>query len=149
MAFPTYASLSRARFAIKSYSVEVSTFFLFFEKQNLSPITHFRLASGNRKCASIHFFFFTLKLTQNQLDFIQKIVVLFCCFSTFLFLKKHGYPANRRSLADDAKFETIKNKEAKRNWIAELRQCSHDYEMSEDEVLVLLPQQFNISILII
>lgn len=43
----------------------------------------------------------------------------------------------RRSLVDDAKFETLKNKEARLNWLQELRQNSEDNEISEEEVFIV------------
>ena len=42
----------------------------------------------------------------------------------------------RRSLVDDAKFETLKNKEARLSWLQELRQNSEDNEISEEEVFI-------------
>ena len=35
---------------------------------------------------------------------------------------------------DDAKFETVKNREAKLSWLMEQRQSSHDLTLSEEEV---------------
>ncbi|RWS05517.1 tyrosine 3-monooxygenase-like protein, partial [Dinothrombium tinctorium] len=49
----------------------------------------------------------------------------------------HGYPSRRRSLVGDAKFETIKNREAKLNWLQEQRNSSQDEDLSEQEVLVV------------
>ncbi|CAG2115510.1 unnamed protein product, partial [Medioppia subpectinata] len=49
----------------------------------------------------------------------------------------HGYPSRRRSLVGDAKFETVKNREAKLNWLQESRDISEDNELSEEEVLVV------------
>lgn len=51
-------------------------------------------------------------------------------------LLQHGYPSRRRSLVGDAKFETVKNKEAKLSWLEEYRSLSQDNELSEDEVKV-------------
>ncbi|GFS75076.1 hypothetical protein TNCV_1397101 [Trichonephila clavipes] len=45
----------------------------------------------------------------------------------------HGYPSRRRSLVGDAKFETVKNKEAKETWILEQRKKTEDEELSEEE----------------
>ena len=50
------------------------------------------------------------------------------------YLLKHGYPSRRRSLVDDAKFETVKNREAKLSWLLESRQSSQDLTLSEEEV---------------
>ncbi|KAH7644211.1 hypothetical protein DERF_014635 [Dermatophagoides farinae] len=49
---------------------------------------------------------------------------------------EHGYPSRRRSLVDDAKFETQKNREAVRSWIEESRSASQDFDLSEEEVIV-------------
>ncbi|CAG2163606.1 unnamed protein product, partial [Oppiella nova] len=49
----------------------------------------------------------------------------------------HGYPSRRRSLVGDAKFETVKNREAKLNWLQESRDISEDNELSEEEVIVV------------
>lgn len=49
-------------------------------------------------------------------------------------LIQHGYPSRRRSLVDDAKFETVKNREAKLSWLLESRQSSQDLTLSEEEV---------------
>lgn len=38
---------------------------------------------------------------------------------------------------DDAKFETLKNREAKLSWLQELRQNSEDNEISEEEVFIV------------
>ncbi|GFS43223.1 tyrosine 3-monooxygenase [Trichonephila inaurata madagascariensis] len=46
---------------------------------------------------------------------------------------EHGYPSRRRSLVGDAKFETVKNKEAKETWILEQRKKTEDEELSEEE----------------
>lgn len=37
-------------------------------------------------------------------------------------------------MVGDAKFETVKNKEAKESWIQEQRKKSEDEELSEEEV---------------
>ncbi|KFM74226.1 Tyrosine 3-monooxygenase, partial [Stegodyphus mimosarum] len=66
---------------------------------------------------------------------------------------EHGYPSRRRSLVGDAKFETVKNKEAKESWILEARKKSEDEDLSEEEVFLvsdipeeplLSPQQVNL-----
>ncbi|XP_022245144.1 tyrosine 3-monooxygenase-like [Limulus polyphemus] len=66
---------------------------------------------------------------------------------------EHGYPARRRSLVDDAKFETLKNKEAKQTWLQEQRSVSQDEDLSEEEVFLVtecpdeeanVPKQTNI-----
>ena len=51
-------------------------------------------------------------------------------------LIQHGYPSRRRSLVDDAKFETVKNREAKLSWLLESKQSSQDLCLSEDEVWI-------------
>ncbi|GFS51481.1 tyrosine 3-monooxygenase [Nephila pilipes] len=65
----------------------------------------------------------------------------------------HGYPSRRRSLVGDAKFETVKNKEAKETWILEQRKKTEDEELSEEEVFLVSdipdeplpsPQQVNL-----
>lgn len=58
-------------------------------------------------------------------------LTLFC-----VFIHQHGYPSNRRSLVGDAKFETVINKQAKLNWLQESRSISHDFDLSEEEVLI-------------
>ncbi|XP_067123545.1 tyrosine 3-monooxygenase [Centruroides vittatus] len=50
---------------------------------------------------------------------------------------EHGYPSRRRSLVDDAKFETQKLKEAKQNWLKEHKNLSEDKELSEEEVFLV------------
>ncbi|KAG8183468.1 hypothetical protein JTE90_002850 [Oedothorax gibbosus] len=50
---------------------------------------------------------------------------------------EHGYPSRRRSLVGDAKFETVKNKEAKESWISELRKKKSDEDLSEEEVFLV------------
>nr|XP_042906248.1 tyrosine 3-monooxygenase-like isoform X2 [Parasteatoda tepidariorum] len=61
---------------------------------------------------------------------------------------KHGYPSRRRSLVGDAKFETVKNKEAKESWILEQRKKSEDEKLSEEEAYLVseeaAPQQVNL-----
>ena len=57
-------------------------------------------------------------------------------FPLIIFAAQHGYPSRRRSLVDDAKFETVKNREAKLSWLLESRQSSQDLTLSEEEVLV-------------
>lgn len=47
---------------------------------------------------------------------------------------QEGYPGRRRSLVGDAKFEAVKNREAKLQWLKEGRQASQDHTISEDEV---------------
>ncbi|KAH9406020.1 hypothetical protein TYRP_014318 [Tyrophagus putrescentiae] len=49
----------------------------------------------------------------------------------------HGYPNRRRSLVGDAKFETVKNREAKLSWLQESRSSSQDFDLSEEEVIVV------------
>ena len=41
-----------------------------------------------------------------------------CCFPPF----QNGYPARRRSLVDDAKFETSVNRESRQEWLSHIRQ---------------------------
>lgn len=49
--------------------------------------------------------------------------------------RQHGYPSRRRSLVDDAKFETVKNREAKLSWLLEQQRDSEDHNISEEEVI--------------
>ncbi|XP_053212477.1 tyrosine 3-monooxygenase-like [Panonychus citri] len=58
-------------------------------------------------------------------------------FSIKSYSVEHGYPSRRRSLVDDAKFETKKNSEARLSWLQEQRQNSQDTDLSEEEVLVV------------
>ncbi|XP_074604948.1 tyrosine hydroxylase ple [Brevipalpus obovatus] len=58
-------------------------------------------------------------------------------FSIKSYSVEHGYPSRRRSLVDDAKFETQKNREARLSWLQEQRQSSQDQELSEEEVLIV------------
>lgn len=48
--------------------------------------------------------------------------------------RQHGYPSRRRSLVGDAKFETVKNREARLTWLLEQQQSSADLTLSEEEV---------------
>ena len=58
---------------------------------------------------------------------------------------QHGYPSRRRSLVDDAKFETVKNREAKLSWLLEQRQESiDDTGVSEEEVRPLIFQNYSL-----
>ncbi|XP_076057132.1 tyrosine hydroxylase ple [Oratosquilla oratoria] len=51
---------------------------------------------------------------------------------------ENGYPARRRSLVDDARFETTINKQQKQSWIEEAKQqLSCDGELSEEEVFLV------------
>ncbi|KAK3870963.1 hypothetical protein Pcinc_023859 [Petrolisthes cinctipes] len=49
---------------------------------------------------------------------------------------KNGYPARRRSLVDDAKFESTINKQKQQTWLEEAQQLSCDGEVSEEEVFL-------------
>ncbi|XP_043218203.1 tyrosine 3-monooxygenase-like [Amphibalanus amphitrite] len=49
---------------------------------------------------------------------------------------ENGYPARRRSLVDDAKFETNVNKESRQEWLSHIRQSLDDDTLSEEEVLL-------------
>ncbi|XP_037070265.1 tyrosine 3-monooxygenase-like [Pollicipes pollicipes] len=49
---------------------------------------------------------------------------------------ENGYPARRRSLVDDAKFETSINKETRQEWLSHIRQSENDEDLSEEEVLL-------------
>lgn len=51
-----------------------------------------------------------------------------------------GYPARRRSLVGDAKFETVKNREAKLEWLKESRKSSQDLNATEEEVSICVPR---------
>ncbi|XP_015781705.1 tyrosine 3-monooxygenase-like [Tetranychus urticae] len=68
-------------------------------------------------------------------------------FSIKSYSVEHGYPSRRRSLVDDAKFETQKNREARLSWLQEQRQNSQDTDLPEEEVLVVSEtnndQEFN------
>ncbi|KAI1307960.1 Tyrosine 3-monooxygenase [Halotydeus destructor] len=55
---------------------------------------------------------------------------------TNVYFRQHGYPSRRRSLVDDARFETVKNREARMSWILEQRQSSSDLTLSEEELLL-------------
>lgn len=50
---------------------------------------------------------------------------------------EHGYPSQRRSLVVDAKFETVKNKEAKEFWMKELMEGSGDLGLTEKEAILV------------
>ncbi|XP_053638906.1 tyrosine 3-monooxygenase [Cherax quadricarinatus] len=50
---------------------------------------------------------------------------------------ENGYPARRRSLVVDAKFETTINKQRKQSWIEEAQRLSCDGELSEEEVFLV------------
>ncbi|XP_071534211.1 tyrosine 3-monooxygenase [Panulirus ornatus] len=50
---------------------------------------------------------------------------------------ENGYPGRRRSLVDDAKFETTINKQQKQSWIEEAQRLSCDGELSEEEVFLV------------
>lgn len=58
-------------------------------------------------------------------------------FSIKSYSVEHGYPNRRRSLVGDAKFETVKNREAKLSWLQESRSSSQDFDLSEEEVIVV------------
>ncbi|KAJ6219694.1 hypothetical protein RDWZM_005506 [Blomia tropicalis] len=58
-------------------------------------------------------------------------------FSIKSYSVEHGYPNRRRSLVGDAKFETVKNREAKLSWLLESRSSSKDFDLSEEEVIVV------------
>ncbi|GAB6027768.1 hypothetical protein CHUAL_002004 [Chamberlinius hualienensis] len=50
---------------------------------------------------------------------------------------ENGYPARRRSLVGDAKFETIVNKQARESWLKETRSMSEDDDLVEEEVFLV------------
>nr|ANA78296.1 tyrosine hydroxylase [Penaeus vannamei] len=50
---------------------------------------------------------------------------------------ENGYPARRRSLVDDAKFESTIEKQQKQTWIEEAKRLSCDGELSEEEVFLV------------
>jgi len=53
---------------------------------------------------------------------------------------ENGYPARRRSLVDDAKFETQVNKEVKETWLEnQRRSLVNEDELSEEEVFLTEP----------
>lgn len=49
---------------------------------------------------------------------------------------ENGYPARRRSLVDDARFETIVVKQTKQSVLEEARQLANDSGLTEEEVLL-------------
>ncbi|XP_066976569.1 tyrosine 3-monooxygenase isoform X1 [Macrobrachium rosenbergii] len=50
---------------------------------------------------------------------------------------ENGYPARRRSLVVDAKFETTINKQKQQSWLEEAQRLSCDGELSEEEVFLV------------
>ncbi|XP_063885417.1 tyrosine 3-monooxygenase-like [Scylla paramamosain] len=50
---------------------------------------------------------------------------------------ENGYPARRRSLVDDAKFESTINKQRQQSWIEEAQRLSRDGDVSEEEVFLV------------
>ncbi|KAG9511033.1 Tyrosine 3-monooxygenase, partial [Fragariocoptes setiger] len=56
-------------------------------------------------------------------------------FSVKSYSTECGYPSTTRTLVDDAKFETKKNREARRQWMEKIRELSMDV-MSTDSPLV-------------
>lgn len=55
--------------------------------------------------------------------------------NVFLSMSENGYPARRRSLVGDAKFETIVNKQAKDSFMEEQRTLSEE-DLTEEEVFL-------------
>ncbi|XP_014298867.1 tyrosine 3-monooxygenase isoform X2 [Microplitis demolitor] len=49
---------------------------------------------------------------------------------------ENGYPARRRSLVDDARFETLVVKQTKQSVLEEARQRANDYGLTEEEVVL-------------
>ena len=74
-----------------------------------------------------------VKSASCYLDSILLIIKLILC-NYYYFILQHGYPNRRRSLVGDAKFETVKNREAKLSWLQESRSSSQDFDLSEEEV---------------
>ncbi|CAB0008041.1 unnamed protein product [Nesidiocoris tenuis] len=50
--------------------------------------------------------------------------------------QKNGYPARRRSLVDDARFETIVVKQTKQTVLEEARNRSNDHGLTEEEIIL-------------
>lgn len=69
---------------------------------------------------------------------------LLTLLSSFLISLQHdflqfGYPSKTRSLVGDAKFETVKNREAKQKWLNKIREATIDSlgeDISEEEAIV-------------